>query len=115
MLQTELMAISPPPRPGFYQRLAKPLFGTPLNAVISLVCLWLFWVVVKAAWGWLVTRAVTEGGGAVCRAGSGVCLPFLAAKARFMIFGVYPYDEHWRPALSMTLFFIATGVSMMPR
>lgn len=115
MVQTELAAISPPPRPGYLQRVVKPLFGTPLNAVISLVCLWLFWIIIKAAWGWLVTRAITEGGAAVCRAGSGVCLPFLAAKARFMIFGVYPYDEHWRPALSMALFFGAIGISMMPR
>ena len=115
MLQRELVAILPPPKPGFWPRLVKPLFGTPLNAVISLVCLWLFWVTVNAAWGWLVTRAITEGGSAVCRAGSGICLPFLATKARFMIFGVYPYEEHWRPALSMVLFFVAIGVSMMPR
>src|SRR3954451_14107434 len=100
MLQRETVAISPPQKPGYWPRLAKPLFGTPLNAVISLVCLWLFWVVVKAAWGWLVTRAVTEGGGAVCRAVSGFCLPLLVSKARFMIFGVYPYVEHLRPALS---------------
>lgn len=115
MSQTELMATAPPPRPGFFQRSVQPLFGTPLNAVITIVCLWLFWIVAKAAWGWAVTRAVAEGGGAICRAGSGICLPFLTAKARFMIFGVYPYDEHWRPALAMAVFFVAIGVSMIPR
>src|SRR6476469_9728381 len=100
MLQRDLAAMTPPPKPGYWPRFVKPLFGTPLNAVISLVCIWLFWLIVKAAWGWLVTRAVTEGGSAACRAGGGISLPFLPAKVRFMIFGVYPYEEHWRPALS---------------
>lgn len=115
MAQTDPASVMPPPKPGYLRRVVRPLFGTPLNAVISLICLWLFWIIVKAVWGWLVTRAVTEGGAAVCRASSGACLPFLVTKARFMIFGVYPYDEHWRPGLSMALFFAAIGVSMMPR
>lgn len=115
MLQRDTLALAPPPKPGYWPRLVKPLFGTPLNALISLACLWLFWRIARIAWGWLVTRAVTEGGSAACRAGSGICLPFLAAKARFMIFGVYPYEEHWRPALAMALFFVAIGISMMPR
>jgi general L-amino acid transport system permease protein len=115
MPETTAAAIAPPPRPGIWTRLVKPLFGTPLNAVISFACLWLFWLAARAAWGWLVTRAVIEGGSAECRAGNGLCLPFLVAKARFMIFGVYPYEEHWRPALAMALFFVAVGISMAPR
>jgi general L-amino acid transport system permease protein len=110
-----MAAIRPPAGPGYLQRVVKPLFGTPLNALISLACLALFWLVAKAAWGWLVTHAVTEGGAPVCRATDGACLPFLAAKARFMIFGVYPYEEHWRPALAMALFLGAIGLSMIPR
>jgi general L-amino acid transport system permease protein len=115
MPATGLPAMKPPPRPGYLQRVVKPLFGTPLNAAVSLLCLMLFWIVAKAAWGWLVTRAVTEGGAPLCRATDGACLPFLAAKARFMVFGVYPYEEHWRPALSMALFLGAIGLSMIPR
>jgi len=115
MVHSDMAAIAPPAKPGAWQRIVKPLFGTPLNALISLVCMWLFWLVATTAWGWLVTRAVTEGGSAACRAGGGLCVPFLAAKARFMIFGVYPYEEHWRPALAMVLFFAAVGISMVPR
>jgi general L-amino acid transport system permease protein len=106
---------APPPQPGYVRRVMLPLFGTPLNAVISLVCLWLLWSVAKAAYGWLVARAIVEGGSAACRAGSGFCAPFLAAKLRFMVFGVYPFEEHWRPALTMLLFLAAIGVSMIPR
>jgi len=97
------------------RRTLKPLFGTPVNAVITLVCLWVLWLGAKGAYGWLVTRAVTEGGAQACKVGQGACWPFYAAKLRFMIFGVYPYDEHWRVLLAMGLFMGAIGITMIPR
>lgn len=93
----------------------KPFVGSPLNAAITLACLWLIYRLVTGAWGWLVTRAVTEGGPQACKAGNGACWPFLAAKLRFMIFGFYPYEEHWRPALAVLLFLAAVIISMIPR
>ena len=71
-------------------RTLKPLFGTPVNAIVTLACLWILWLGVKGAYGWLVTRAVTEGGAQACKVGHGACWPFYEAKLRFMIFGVYP-------------------------
>ncbi|WP_089173843.1 amino acid ABC transporter permease [Bosea sp. AS-1] len=105
-----------PPRPrGAWFATLKPYVGSPLNAVITLACLWLIYRAVTGAWGWLVTRAVTEGGPQACKVGHGACWPFLATKLRFMIFGFYPYEEHWRPGLAMLLFLAAMIVSMMPR
>jgi len=95
--------------------LLRPLVGTPLNAVITLASLWILWVAAKGAYGWLVTRAVMEGGAEACKVGQGACWPFYAAKLRFMIFGVYPYEEHWRVLLAMGLFMAAIGISMIPR
>ena len=62
-----------------------------------------------------MTRAVTSGGPAACRAGHGACWPFLAAKLEFMIFGVFPYDEQWRPLTALLIFIGACAVSMHPR
>lgn len=105
-----------PPRRGHgLSASLKRYFGTPLNALITLACLWLIFRLVTSAWGWLVTRAVLEGGPQACKGGSGACWPFLGAKLRFMIFGFYPYAEHWRPALSLALFLGAIIISMMPR
>jgi len=97
--------------------LLKPYIGSPFNAVVTFACLWLIYRVVTGAWGWLVTRAIVEGGAQTCKAaaGAGACWPFLAAKLRFMVFGFYPYDEHWRPALAMLLFLGAMIYSMIPR
>jgi general L-amino acid transport system permease protein len=96
-------------------RTLKPLFGTPVNAIVTLACLWILWLGVKGAYGWLVTRAITEGGAQACKVGNGACWPFYEAKLRFMIFGVYPYDEHWRVALAMALFLGAIAFTMIPR
>src|SRR5689334_15472210 len=96
-------------------RTLKPLVGTPVNAVITLACLWVLWLGAKGAYGWLVTRAVTEGGAQACKVGNGACWPFYEAKLRFMIFGVYPYDEQWRVLLAMILFLGAMGITMIPR
>lgn len=103
------------PAQGFFDRTLKPFVGTPLNAVVTLICLWVLWLGAKGAYGWLVTRAVTEGGAAACKAAQGACWPFYAAKLRFMIVGIYPYDEQWRVMLAMTLFIGMIGISMIPR
>ena len=96
-------------------RTLKPFFGTPVNAAITLACLWVLWLGVRGAYGWLIARAVTEGGAEACKVGTGACWPFYEAKLRFMIFGVYPYDEHWRVLLAMALFMGAMGITMIPR
>lgn len=97
--------------------LLKPYIGSPFNAVVTFACLWLIYRLVTGAWGWLVARAIVEGGPQTCKAaaGAGACWPFLAAKLRFMIFGFFPYDEHWRPALAVLLFLGAMVYSMIPR
>jgi general L-amino acid transport system permease protein len=105
------------PNPGrsLFHRTFKPLIGTPINAAITLACLWVLWLATKGAYGWLIARAVTEGGPQACKVGQGACWPYYAAKLRFMIFGVYPYDEHWRVLLAMGLFMGALGITMIPR
>ncbi|WP_230534024.1 amino acid ABC transporter permease [Microvirga roseola] len=100
---------------GLLHRTFKPLIGTPVNAAVTLACLWVLWLGIKGTYGWLIARAVTEGGPEACKVGQGACWPFFEAKLRFMIFGVYPYEEHWRVLLVMVLFLGAIGITMIPR
>ena len=41
-----------------------------------------------------------------CRAvrGLGACWAIIPEKYRFILFGTYPFDEQWRPALRVLLF-----------
>jgi general L-amino acid transport system permease protein len=73
------------------------------------------WAFVNAIWSVPVTngQAQTQ----ACRAlnGTGACWAVVTEKHRFMLFGTYPYEEHWRPALCVLLFIGLYIVSAMRR
>jgi len=93
---------------------ARTLFGTPLNALITLACIYMVWRAVLVACDWLFLRAVFVGGPQDCEVAQGACWPFVTAKLRFILFGTYPYDEQWRMALSLVIFFAVVCASMLP-
>lgn len=82
--------------------LRQNLFSSPLNSLITLVVLlMLAWIVPKAI-GWLFINAVWGNAGLqACDAarGSGACWAVVWEKFRFMMFGVYPFDQQWRPGV----------------
>lgn len=49
-----------------------------------------------------------------CGAG-GACWAFVAAKIRFILFGVYPADQQWRPLAVIGLVLVMVLVSLPPR
>lgn len=113
-IETSIEAtVRPPARPA--GRWAKAYFGTPGNSVVTLLCLAVLALVAKVAIGWLVFNAVFEGTPDDCKASSGACWPYLAAKLRYMLFGIYPFEEQWRPLLATALFIAAITVSCVPR
>jgi general L-amino acid transport system permease protein len=89
------------------QWLRANLFSTPANSVVSLLVLALAgWLAVKA-FSWAVLHAVWgKADVAVCNAleGQGACWAVVAHKWQQMLFGIYPLDEQWRPALAVLLF-----------
>lgn len=117
MTDVQALVLAPPqPAPGA-ARMGRfsAYFGTPGNTLVSLLSIAVILFVVKLAFGWLVVDAVFSGDGAVCKAASGACWPFVGQKLRYMLFGFYPYEEQWRPMLALLLFFGACIFSMMPR
>ena len=76
------------------------------NLLLSLILLFLigkflFWFV-----DWAFVEAVWRADAQACRAAAGACWGFVADKWRFILFGTYPYEEHWRPAA-------ATGILIL--
>jgi general L-amino acid transport system permease protein len=76
-----------------------------LNLFLLILVLYLGW---KFA-DWALIRAVWQPDASACRAASGACWGFIVEKHRLIAFGTYPYEEHWRPALS-SLFLVALWV-----
>ena len=58
---------------------------------------------------WALVDAVWRPDAAACRAAHGACWGFIVEKHRFILFGTYPYDQQWRPAVA-TLLLLALWV-----
>ncbi|WP_408903927.1 amino acid ABC transporter permease [Neoroseomonas marina] len=74
------------------------------------------WAFINAIWSVPVSPtgvAQTQ----ACRdlQGSGACWAVVTEKHRFMLFGTYPYEQHWRPAIVCLLFIGLYIVSSMRR
>lgn len=70
-----------------------------LNLFLLILFLYLGWRFAD----WALLRAVWQPDAAACRAANGACWGFIVEKHRLIAFGTYPYEEHWRPALSSML------------
>jgi general L-amino acid transport system permease protein len=80
------------------------LFSSWYNALITLALLFVAFKVVPPLAGWLVFDAVWSSPSAdACRMAAGACWAFIREKARFILFGLYPYGEQWRPFLAVLL------------
>jgi len=62
---------------------------------------------------WAFIDAVWRPDAAACRAAHGACWGFIAEKHRFILFGTYPYDQQWRPALATVLLLALWALSAM--
>jgi general L-amino acid transport system permease protein len=98
--------------------LRRQLFSTPLNSAITVVLvLALGWLVPKV-FGWGVWHAVWGPAPvAACDAvrGTGACWAVVWEKFRFMMFGVYPFDQQWRPGLAIGVMLALLLVSALRR
>jgi general L-amino acid transport system permease protein len=92
--------------------LRNNLFSNGWSALATLVILWsalktlppfFDWALIHAVWSAHDPRA--------CREAQGACWAFIGEKHRFILFGTYPYEQHWRPAMAtvilLSLWFIS--------
>ncbi len=112
-----------PPAPASGERLTtvlarwakENLFSSPWNTALTLIALWLLWEAVPPLVSWAFLDAVWTGGSpALCRAAEGACWALIDEKHRFILFGLYPFNEHWRPLLAVALFIAIIAVSCYP-
>ncbi len=100
---------------GALQRLARLLLGSPLNAALTLMFSALLIVTVPPMLRWLVIDAVWfDPDPNACRTATGACWSFVYAKSGQLLFGIYPVDERWRPAIVCLLIVALLGWSVRP-
>ncbi|MGQ0655344.1 MAG: amino acid ABC transporter permease [Betaproteobacteria bacterium] len=64
---------------------------------------------------WAFVQAVWRPDAQACRAAQGACWGFIADKHRFILFGTYPFAEHWRPGVATVLLLCLWGISALRR
>ncbi|HEX6958378.1 MAG TPA: amino acid ABC transporter permease [Ferrovibrio sp.] len=91
------------------------LFSSPLNAVLTILAVWLLVMIIPALIEWgLVQAHFTAATSAECRGHPGACWAFIGEKYRFILFGLYPYDEQWRPLLAVLVLIGLIVATCMP-
>lgn len=83
--------------------LIRALFGTRLNAAITLAMAALFAATVPPFLRWSVQTAVWEGASRAVCADKGACWAFIGARLPLFFFGNYPADERWRVVAAFAL------------
>src|ERR1700730_7828807 len=105
------------PRPGTSGPLAwlrGNLFNNIPNTILTLIALYLLAVTIPPVIRWALVDAIWHAdSGRACHTG-GACWAFIAEKGRFILFGRFPYEEHWRP-LSVVVIFIAVILASCDR
>ena len=101
------------------------LFNSWLSSAVTILLAYLIvrWVFGFVNWGLVhaVWSVPATAGGALdptaCREAQGVgaCWAMVGDKYRFTLFGYYPYEEQWRPAVVVLLFLGLFAVSAMRR
>lgn len=84
--------------------LKKQILKKPINTIISVIVLFFVFKICFEIIDWLFIKSVLSGTANDCRQSSGACLVFIRVKMRFILFGTYPYEYHWRPILCIILF-----------
>src|SRR5258708_21590699 len=83
---------------GIIGWLRANLFNSAFNTILTLLALWAIVATVPGFVDWAFVHAHWHAGtGRECQeAGAGACWAFIGEKWRFILFGRFPYEEHWR-------------------
>ncbi len=83
--------------------------------IVRIVLTFASWALFNAIWSVPYPAGVPQT--SVCQSvkGTGACWAIIADKYRLILFGRYPYEEQWRPALVVVIFIALYVVSAMRR
>lgn len=105
-------SIAPPP--ARRAPLSTVFFGDVVSTALSVAGLAMI-IAMLPAFNWATLDAVwTTDDPGECR-GGGACWAYIGAKLRFILFGIYPPQEQWRPMLVVGLLLAMVLASLSPR
>lgn len=97
------------------RKLWSGLFGGWVNAGVTIVTLVVGWLVLTPFVRWSLIDATWTGDAKACADRGGACWTFVDEKLRFILFGFFPFAEHWRAAAALGLLLAVLGLATIPR
>lgn len=90
------------------------LFSTPLNAIVTLVMLYVILRGVWAIFGWAFLHANWLGDSSAGCTSGGACWPFINSRFGQLMYGFYPAAERWRIAVAFVIWLISIVWILVP-
>jgi len=89
--------------------LKENLFGSITSSLLTIVALYLLYLIVPPLFNWAFTDAIVNAGSrSECqKIGDGACWAFVKERFILLIYGFYPEPERWRPNLTFILMLVA--------
>lgn len=106
-LRQENEPVRPAP-PRTRTGIGRLFFGDLVSTLVTVLVGAIVLAAVPQLVSWAVVNSIWSGGPDECRAGGGACWAFLREKHPFILFGIYPPDERWRPIAVVVLFILLT-------
>lgn len=97
------MSRAPVNRVSASEWMRQNLFSSPLNVLLTLLGLWLLWLVLPPALQWLWFSADFFGSSRADCGGEGACWVFVRAHFTQFLYGFYPVEARWRVNLGLGL------------
>lgn len=91
-------------------------FFSKTDSIISLCFFTALFVIIYTILSWAIFDAVwTKENVAQCQDAVGACWSVIDARYRLIMFGLYPYDLHWRPSLACLTIVSTIILSCLPK
>ena len=101
---------------GWSAWLRRNFFGGFGNAVLTIVCIALLSLTLPGLVRWAFLDAVWLSPDAeACHIAAGACWAIVPEKYRVMLFGTFPYEQHWRGVAVIVIVFGMAAVSTIKR
>jgi general L-amino acid transport system permease protein len=124
--------MTPPKAPPITERgvvkwLRENLFAGPYNTILTLVALYVLYLFLSSVIPWLLNGVWNANSLQECRdivtasageGATGACWAMIRERWNQFLFGLYPQDLYWRPAIALVLLFAAIApvlFSSVPR
>ena len=102
--ETQVEELKPPVASvGVIGWIRANLFDGWFNSLLTIVTIYFLWMIVPPLIQWAFIDSVWNTTGAVCRETDGACWSIIATNFRFILFGFFPHDQHWRPLISILI------------